>query len=390
MNIVADKHTPFGFEAFSTLGSVELLAPPEFSPETVRNADVLIIRSEVTVNEALLAHSAVKFVGTMTIGTDHVDLDYLRRAGIGFAAAPGSNADAVAEYVAAALLRLEEVTGTPLSTQTIGVVGVGNVGSRVVRVAQALGMSVLLNDPPLARATSDPRFQSLTGLREADVVTLHVPLTKSGSDPTVHLFNHERLRAMKKGFVLINTARGGVVDSEALKRSLHDGHVSTAVLDVWEHEPRIDLDLLRSVMIGTPHIAGHSLDGKINAMTMIYNAVCRHAGVTPQWTPRNTVPPADTPTVIVPDRMQDPHTAVREVVRRCYDIVNDDAALRATAGRSEPDRGSAFSRLRSGYLIRREFSNNRVIVPKNQPKVTACLRALRFIVEEYQEKEQMK
>jgi len=203
--IVVNKNTPFIFEAFSQLGNIRMLGTSEVTPDAVRDADILIVRSETRVDRDLLEGSSVRFVGTPTIGTDHVDLEYLTGHGIVFANAPGSNANSVAEYVAAALLAWADRTGTSLGGRSIGIVGVGNVGSKVVNVARALGMVPILNDPPRMRESGDASFKSLDELMDADVISLHVPLTRTGEDKTWHLFDASRIGKMKKGPVLINT-----------------------------------------------------------------------------------------------------------------------------------------------------------------------------------------
>jgi len=223
---------------------------------------VLLVRSETKVDESLLRGNGVKFVGTATIGTDHVDVDYLGREGIAFASAPGCNSNAVVQYVFSALFTLAQRNGFKLKGKTLGVVGVGNIGSKIVRVGQKLGMNVLQNDPPRERISHDPEFRSLNELMISDFITIHVPYTKSGSDPTHHLFNGERLTAMRPGSLIVNTSRGAVVDNAALKAALTAGRPGAAVLDVWEGEPDIDIELLAKCAIGTQHIAGYSIDGR--------------------------------------------------------------------------------------------------------------------------------
>jgi erythronate-4-phosphate dehydrogenase len=213
MKIIADSKIPFVQEAFADVAEVTALDTREIVPDVVREADALLVRSETTVDKSLLNGSRVRFVATATIGTDHLDTDYLQQRGIGFASAPGSNANSVGEYIVAALLVLEERCGFSLAGKTLGVVGVGNVGTIVVRYARALGLHVLQNDPPLARTTGNPAFLPLDELMDADIITIHVPLTKTGPDKTFHLFGDARIRAMKSGSILINTSRGGVVDT---------------------------------------------------------------------------------------------------------------------------------------------------------------------------------
>jgi len=252
VKIVADSNIPFAGEACSKLGDVETVKAGDLSAERLRDCDVLLCRS----TRKMLAGTNVRFVATATIGFDHVDLDYLDRRGIGFASAPGSNANSVSEYMMSALCVLAGRTGRRLREMSIGVVGVGNVGSRVVRKTEALGMRVLQNDPPLERKAGEARFVPIDELMDADIISLHVPLTTDGADATYHMVDDAFLARLKPGATLINSARGAVVDSAALHRAVDSGRLGAAVLDVWENEPLIDMSLVPKVLIGTPHIAG--------------------------------------------------------------------------------------------------------------------------------------
>lgn len=339
MKIVADPNIPFVREAFGPLGEVALVPGRDMTPAAVVDADALLVRSVTPVNAALLAHSRVRFVATATIGTDHVDEPWLREHGIGFASAAGSNANSVAEYVIAALLELAGDRQQRLRGQTLGVIGVGNVGRKVVRYAEALGMRVLPNDPPRARAEGASEFVDLEELLTAsDIVTCHVPLMRSGPDATHHLLGRDRLGS----FTLINTARGAVVDNRALLTTDLPG----LVLDVWEGEPRILPGLIEKTDIATPHIAGYSFDGKVNGTVMIYRALCAHFGVAAAWQP--AMPAGQSLTVRVTDG-EDEEAVLRRVVRQCYAIRQDDAALRADVGQ--------FDQLRARYPMRREWFN---------------------------------
>ncbi|HLG43654.1 MAG TPA: 4-phosphoerythronate dehydrogenase, partial [Nitrospirales bacterium] len=271
MKIVADANIPLVEEAFGQLGQVTLLPGREIGPEQVRDADVLIVRSVTSVGPALLEGSRVRFVGSATIGLDHVDEVFLNRRGIAFAYAPGSNANSVAEYVIAALLALgrERYEG-----RTLGLIGVGRIGTLVQEKALALGMTVLANDPPLERAGRAGLVSLDALLRGSDLVSCHVPLTREGPDATFHLLDEARLSLLQSHAVVINTARGPVVDNAALLRALRGGRIGGAVLDVWEHEPEPDPELIEAVTLGTPHIAGYSFDGKVNGTRMLYDAVC--------------------------------------------------------------------------------------------------------------------
>jgi erythronate-4-phosphate dehydrogenase len=377
--IVVNKNTPLAVEAFSRIGKVIPLDTLEVSRETVHDAEILVVRSETKVNRELLDGSSVRFVGTVTIGTDHVDLDYLGSRGIAFASAPGSNSNSVAEYVAAALLLWSQRTGEALEEKTIAIVGVGNVGSKVERVARALGMNVLLNDPPLARKTGNPSFLPLQELMDADVLTLHVPLTKSGPDATYHLFDEARINQMKRGALLVNTSRGAVVETNALHRALSLGRLSTAILDVWEGEPKIDVRLLNEVMLGTAHIAGYSLDGKVNALRMVYEAVCQYLKVPsgPKVQPEKD-PASDMP-MLIPESVTGQRDILLHAVRQAYDIELDDQMLRRITSLPEQEHGEYFMRLRAGYRVRREFLNKVVELSPKQAHAQDVLSKLGFM-----------
>ncbi len=388
LNIVVDKNTPFVISAFERLGNVTVLPTTEITNEKVRRADVLLVRSETKVDHVLLEGSCVRFVGTFTIGTDHVDLNYLKERGIAFANAPGSNANAVAEYVVAALLTVTQRKNLSLKGKTIGVVGVGNVGSKVVRVAEALGMRVLLNDPPLARMTGDARFLPLDELMDADFITLHVPLTKGGEDATYHFFGEERISRMKRGSILINTSRGAVVETSAVKHALLENHLSAAILDVWENEPKIDTGLLELALIGTSHIAGYSLDGKVNALRAVHKAVCGFFLASNGRQLDLDLPKPLVERMTIKDTSLSSEEILRQVVCQAYDIELDDKLLRSILSVPRADQGSYFMRLRSEYHVRREFFNTTVEVPKNLEEVGETLKAFGFKVTSYNQVQQ--
>lgn len=352
VNIVADPNIPFVSDAFAALGIVTLVPGRELTAASVRDADILICRSTVSVNSALLDGSRVKFVGTATIGFDHVDLAYLAEHGIGFASAAGSNANSVAEYVVAAMLEIAHRQKFHLRDKTLGVVGVGHVGSRVVRYAEALGMRVLQNDPPRQRAEALPQFVTLDHLLgEADIITLHVPLNRDSTDATFHLFDKDRLVQLAQHRpILINTSRGAVVDNKVLLKAIDGAKIGGAVLDVWENEPTISPELLDIVDIGTPHIAGHSFDGKVNGLQLVYEAACQFLGTVPTWSPESLMPSPAIPQIAISvSSGDDNETVLRRIIKRIYDISADDAALR----KSPRD----FERLRMNYPARREFFN---------------------------------
>jgi len=377
VTIAVDRNIPLATSAFGGLGEVRLLETTAVTPGAVRDAAALVIRSETKVGRELLEGSAVRFVGSATIGTDHCDTGYLRERGIAFANAPGSNANSVKEYVLAALLALARRRGFALRRRTLGVVGVGNVGSRVAAVGRALGMTVLLNDPPRARVEGGREFLPLDALMDADVLTLHVPLTREGPDPTFHLFDERRIGAMKPGAMLLNTSRGAVVETGALCRALEAGRIAAAVIDVWEGEPRIDADLLRLATLGTSHIAGYSLDGKVNAVCIVRAALSAWRGGAPGWNPAAEIPPAPVPQVTLPAG-EALERSLGRAVSAAYDIELDDRNLRGMLEVPGPDRGPYFMRLRTGYRLRREFSATRVTLAGGNPELEASIAAVGF------------
>lgn len=387
MKIICSTNIPYAEEAFRPLGDLTIMAPKEITADRVRDADVLVIRSTLRANRALLAGSRVRFVGTATIGTDHLDLAYLDQAGITWCAAPGCNANSVSEYVVAALLCLGQRHGFTLLGKTIGVVGVGNVGRLVVQKAQALGLRVLQNDPPRHKAENNPIFLPLEQvLAEADILTLHVPLAKTGPYPTWHLADRRFFERLKPGVVWLNAARGATMDSDAFLEARSSGTLAYAVLDAWEGEPVFRSDVLTKADIATPHIAGHSFEGKVMGTVMVYQAVCRFLGVQPIWTSEGRLPPENLlPPPLVPEIRLNPaglseEAALWRIVRPVYDIEADDRRLRAGAVADPKMRGEHFEQLRRNYSIRREFRFTRVALPRGHLRLEAKIRDLGFMI----------
>lgn len=378
MKVIVDENIPFAAEAFGTLGEVRALAGRALTAAAVREAEALIVRSVTRVGPALLDGSQVRFVGTATIGFDHVDVEYLRRRGIGFASAPGSNANSVAEYVVAALLVMAKRRGWQLAGRTLGVVGVGNVGSRVAAKARALGMNVVENDPPLARKSGDPRFRPIEELFDADTLTLHVPLTREGPDKTHHLVDERFVARMRRRAVLVNTSRGSVAKTSALLGALKTGHLGALVLDVWENEPNISTDLLERVDVGTPHIAGYSFDGKVAGTVMVYEAACRFFGHEACWRADSVMPAPAVPIVQLDAAGRRDEEVVHEAVRAVYDIEADDARLRALLKLAASERGAEFDRLRKGYPVRREFFNTEIRLLNGSERLVRMLQGIGF------------
>ena len=363
MRILADENIPLVTDAFGALGDVRTMAGRAVQPADVREVDVLLVRSVTSVGPELLEGSDVRFVGSATIGTDHIDRAYLRKRGIAFAHAPASNANSVADYVIAALLKLAVRSRTTLRGKTIGIVGCGNIGGRLARRLPPLGLRVLKNDPPRAEqaeATGEAHdFVPLDNvLAAADIITLHVPLTRTEAHATHHLFDAPTLRRMQTGAWLINTARGAVVDNSALEAVLAEGHLGAVALDVWENEPTPDVELLQRADLATPHIAGYAYDGKVRGTAMLYDALTEHLGVPAIWNAEAALRPDDgKPLVATPSDPALPATdALHHIVRSMYDLAADDARLRQIVDHPLAERGAYFSRLRKEYPRRREFS----------------------------------
>ena len=379
---VADENIPFVEDAFCEIGTIQTYSGRDISSNNVKNADVLLVRSITKVNAELLMDSSVKIVCSATIGTDHIDLDFLNQNGIAFSNATGSNANSVSEYIVAVLLELVIKYDTELSNLTLGIVGVGNIGKLVKRIAQGLGISVLLNDPPLARQARCSNFENLDELMQADIITIHVPLSNSGEDKTFHLFDDERIKKMKKGSILINTSRGSVVDNKALKKAIKSQHLSTAILDVWENEPTIDLELLNMVEVGTPHIAGYSLDGKANGTFQIYKAVCEYFEIKSTWNPKQSLPSIKNNTIQVGSLSNKLEGNLVNVIRNVYNIKADNTRLKKQLQNPDLNPDKYFDKLRKEYPVRREFSNYKIHLDSKN-LLSPKLKLLGFIVDEF-------
>ena len=351
MKILVDENMPYARELFSRLGEVRAVPGRPIPTDALTDADALMVRSVTKVNEALLGDKAIKFVGTATAGTDHVDQPWLAQAGIGFSAAPGCNAIAVVEYVFSALLMLAERDGFALADRTVGIVGVGNVGGRLQKRLEALGIKTLLCDPPRADNGDEGDFRSLDDLvAEADVITFHTPLYKEGQYKSLHLADEALIRRLKPGTILINACRGPVVDNAALLKCLEAGQALSVVLDVWEPEPDLNLALLDKVDLGTSHIAGYTLEGKARGTTQVFEAYSQFIGQ-PQEVALSTLLPApEFGRISLHGPLEQP--TLKRLVHLVYDVRRDDAPLRKVAGIP-----GEFDKLRKNYLERREWSS---------------------------------
>lgn len=348
MRVVADENLAAATTALAPFGELVLRPGRAMGPADVADAGALFVRSVTRVDAALLADSPVRFVGSATIGVDHVDTAWLAERGIGFAHAPGCNAAAVADWVVAVLAALDRDGRHRFGQGTAGIVGAGNTGSRAAGRLAALGYTVRICDPPRAEAEGRGDFVDLETALACDVVSLHVPLTATGPHATRGLIGADALEAIPPGAVLLNAARGGVIDEDALGTRLDDGPDLVAALDTWAGEPAIDAGLLARAALGTPHIAGYSLEGRLRGTAMVAAAAADFFGIEADWDWRSELPPS--PTVTAADD-------VRDVVLAAYDPRREDVALRALLRLPHHERAGAFDRLRREYPVRREFGS---------------------------------
>lgn len=373
MRVLADENIPFVRQAFAQFGPVRTVNGRGLNHVDCRDAEVLLVRSVTRVNAELLNNTPVRFVGTATIGEDHIDTDWLQSQDIAFASAPGSNAESAAEYVVGALLAAGEQRGHGLAGLRVGIVGCGNVGGRVRAKLSALGMECRIYDPPRAARGVADEYASLADVLASDIVTLHVPLVADGEHPTRDLANADFFAAMKPDAIFLNTARGPVVDESALHAKLDAAPDFHAILDTWRGEPRIDARLLQRAALATPHIAGYSQDGKTNGTQMLYQALCAFTGQEPRWSAQAQLPPpAVTSLTLSPGVSVE--QAVSLAARACYDPRRDDAALRRYPRQADP--AAYFDGLRKNYPKRREYAQLRVEAPAGP--VAETLRALGF------------
>lgn len=369
MKIVCDDKIPFLRGVFEPYADVVYLPGKKTTAEVVKDADAIITRTRTKCDKDLLEGSAVKVIATATIGFDHIDTAYVESKGILWKNCPGCNSWSVKQYVAAALVTLAKKYSLELDKMTLGVVGVGNVGSKVAEVGRLLGMKVLLNDPPRAKKEGGEGFCSLGQICEnADIITLHVPL----EEDTRHLFDYERLASLGKDKILINSSRGPVVDNAALKTVLKAGGLKAAVIDVWESEPDLDSELVALTDISTPHIAGYSADGKANGTWMSVETVSQTLGIEALkgWRPLSIPAPAQSLEFEIDAEGKTDQQVLSEAILHSYDIEADSAALRADLG--------AFESLRGDYPVRREFTAFNIKIKGGNISLEGKLTALGF------------
>ncbi|SHL81002.1 4-phosphoerythronate dehydrogenase PdxB [Phytopseudomonas punonensis] len=375
MRIVADENIPLLDEFFAAFGEIHRLPGRAIDRAAISGADVLLVRSVTQVDRALLQGSTVRFVGTCTIGTDHLDLDYFAEAGIGWSSAPGCNARGVIDYVLGSLLVLGERLGADLRQRTYGVVGAGQVGERLITVLRALGWRVLVCDPPRQRAESGDYVSLEQIVEQCDVISLHTPLTHDGEFATRHLLDADLLERLRPGSWLINASRGAVLDTVALRAHLQRGADLHVVLDVWEGEPLVDPELAALCHIATPHIAGYSLDGKLRGTAQIYQAFCRHQGLEPAIS-LDSLTPARWLQCLSIAAGSDPAWALATICLAVYDPRRDDADLRRSLVVDEGPRKAGFDLLRKRYPMRREIEGLEVELRGVDEPLRALISAL--------------
>lgn len=375
MLIVADENIPLLDAFFAGFGEIRRVPGRSIDRATVEQADVLLVRSVTNVNRALLEGSKVRFVGTCTIGTDHLDLEYFNEAGITWSSAPGCNARGVVDYVLGSLMTLAEIEGVDLTQRTYGVVGAGEVGGRLVKVLKGLGWNVKVCDPPRQAAEGGDYVSLEQIIEQCDVISLHTPLTRSGGGATWHLFDQQRLQQLKPGAWLINAARGPVVDNAALRKVLLQREDLQAVLDVWEAEPEVDVALAELCVLATPHIAGYSQDGKQRGTAQIYEAYCEFIGQ-PVSIQLSELLPAPWLSQVTLHADSDPAWALAMLCRGVYDPRRDDADFRRSLVGNVGEQRAAFDVLRKQYPVRREIEGLKVRIEGNSPQLQQIVAAL--------------
>jgi erythronate-4-phosphate dehydrogenase len=372
MKIVADDKIPFLKGALDSFAEVIYVPGKDIRFEIVRDADALLVRTRTKCTEEMLKGTSVRFIGTATIGFDHIDTRYCEKNNIKWTNAPGCNSSSVQQYITTALLKMARDHHFNLKDKTIGIVGVGNVGAKVEKIARILGMKVLLNDPPRAAAEGGNDFVLLGDiLYNSDIITVHVPLNVVGENMTYHLFDEKSFKKMKKGTLFINSSRGEVVETISIKNALAAGKIG-AVIDVWENEPDIDSELMAEAFISTPHIAGYSTDGKANGTSMVVNSLSEFFGLPlKNWYPGN-VPAPLKPEILIDGHGKNDEQIIREAVFHTYNIEEDDTRLRFSPADFEKQRGD--------YPLRREFTSFTLKLKRTPEDVKEKLRKIGFKV----------
>jgi erythronate-4-phosphate dehydrogenase len=373
IKIIADDKIPFLKGVLEPFADIHYLPPLQITKDIVKNADALLIRTRTKCDSNLLENASVKFIGTATIGFDHIDTNYCDVKGIKWVNAPGCNSSSVKQYLASALMAIAKEKKIKLEEMTIGIVGVGNVGSKVEKFAKIFGMNVILNDPPRERNEKSNNFISLDYLVEkSDLITFHVPLNLDGIDKTFHLADRSFFQKFSNSKIIINTSRGEVVETNALKEAIRDKRISACVLDVWENEPSIGRELLNEVDIATPHIAGYSVEGKANGTSTCINKLNEffNLGLLPNWYPEVLPSPKKSKEIKIDCRGKSTQEVIYECIISTYDITEDDKRLRKSV--------SEFEKQRAEYPVRREFNYYDVHLSGSDGLIISALNELGF------------
>ena len=379
MHIVADENIPLLDEFMGGFGRLTRLPGRLIDRTAVADADILLVRSVTPVNAEMLADTPVRFVGTCTIGTDHLELPGLAAAGIEVVNAPGCNARGVVEYVLSCLLTFSERATSAWQDKVVGIIGVGEVGGRLATTLQALGVETLLCDPPRVEQ-GESGFVGLDELIErCDVISCHVPLTEDGPHATYHLVDEPRLAALRPGAWLINSSRGPVIDNTALNYVLAQRSDLLVALDVWEHEPLADPQLASRCALATPHVAGYSLDGKLRGTAQIYQALCRYLQLPAELVLEQLAPRSGAGSLVL-EPGTPPDWALTRALRLVYDVRDDDARLRAMLAAARTDQASreGFDQLRKEYPLRRECNLLQISCAAAEPQMARRLLAAGF------------
>jgi len=369
-NLIIDDAVPFAKEMFAHLGNVQLIPGKAITAGLAKTADALVIRSRTQINAALLDNSNVSFVGSTVVGLDHVDQTYLNNKGIHFYSAQGCNANSVAEYIITCLLILAEKHQFDLASKSIAIIGVGNVGSLVVKKAQALGMTCLLNDPPKVQRQPElaDQYTDLNTALTADIITVHTPLTSDGEFPTLDLISAAKLSKIQPNQILINAARGGIINEQAWCNT----STLANIIDCWENEPDINEALYKVADIATPHIAGHSLDAKIAGSEMVYQTLCKHWNIKPQTQWQQALPPL--PNTIELTETSNTQTNLLKIVQQTHNPIQDDLAIRS---QDIAIVHTKYEDYRRNFPIYREWRHHKISIHKNK-RLLNLLKKLGF------------
>lgn len=375
IRIIADNKIPFLKGVLEPFVNIEYYEGNKITKDKIKNADALIIRTRTKCNAELLEGTNVKFIATATIGIDHIDTDYCDRNNIKWSNAPGCNSSSVMQYVASALLTIAKKEKFSLQEKTLGIIGVGNVGNKIQEVAEIIGMEVLLNDPPRAIKEKDNIFIDIeTIMKKSDIITFHVPLVREGKNKTYHLANDFFFDGLKRKPIIINSARGEVIKTSALINTIRNGNVSNVVIDVWENEPNINLELLSLIDLATPHIAGYSAEGKANGTAVSVNKINEFFkfGLQPEWYPENIPLPIEKNKIDIDCNKISEQEILFEAVTKTYSIAYDEKVFRESPQKFDKQRGA--------YRIRREFNTFQLQLSNCQKTVIDKLLRLNFNV----------